>query len=169
MASLPRLSTNLPLLILLPVILGIAACSPEKAPDYCKNHYKFHQQHMDSLGTLSITIGADGLLQSELHLPALLLEDSGISALLQDAANVYTLRTERECEVPVVNVTELAGGVVASYKSLCGIDNKIGQLDVKLFESLPMIDEIEVTVTTPVTQKHFAISRQCESAIFRLN
>jgi hypothetical protein len=39
---------------------------------------------------------------------------------------------------------------------------------VHLFDSLPLLEEIEVFITTPVAEKHFAINRQCENAIFRL-
>ena len=169
MTSLPRLRAHRPLLILLPALLGFVACAPQDASDYCKNHYEFHEQHLDSLGALSITMAADGLIQSELRLPSSVLEGSNASTLLQDTANVYTLQTNLECEVPAATVSNLGDGVVASYKSQCGADNKIGQVDVSLFESLSTIDELEVTVTTPATQKHFVISRRCESAIFRLN
>lgn len=47
-------------------------------------------------------------------------------------------------------------------------DGGLRQLDIGVFDLLPELQEIEVTVVTPVTQKHFAISRQCERPIFGL-
>jgi hypothetical protein len=77
------------------------------------------------------------------------------------------LQTENECAASSVILNETYNFVAASYESDCGIDNKIGQLDILLFEILAALDEVEVTVTTPVTQKRFVINRQCDSAIFR--
>jgi hypothetical protein len=37
-----------------------------------------------------------------------------------------------------------------------------------LFDIISELEEVEAHFTTPVTQKRFAISRQCDSAIFRL-
>jgi hypothetical protein len=62
-----------------------------------------------------------------------------------------------------------SGTISASFESRCGAGNKIGQVDVLIFDSSPELEEVEVLVTTPATSKHFAISRQCDAAIFRLD
>ncbi len=48
-------------------------------------------------------------------------------------------------------------------------DDRLRQIDVSLFDQYPGLDEIEVSMSTHVTQKRFAISRQCERPIFRLD
>lgn len=48
-------------------------------------------------------------------------------------------------------------------------EDRLRQIDVSILDQIPGLDEIEVTMSTPATQKRFAISRQCESPIFRLD
>ena len=148
-------------------VLGLAACGAEKAPEFCKNHGPFHQQHRDELGSLTVTMHAGGGLQSELRLPLAAAGAEG-RAILGDVSKVYTVQTASECAPASPSVAEQGNMLVASYETSCGAANKLGQLDVQLFDSLPMLEEIEVFVSTPVAEKHFAINRQCENAIFRL-
>jgi hypothetical protein len=56
-----------------------------------------------------------------------------------------------------------------TFESQCGEDNRLRQLDIALFDLLPNLDEVEVSMTTPATQKRFAINRQCDAPIFRLD
>ena len=46
---------------------------------------------------------------------------------------------------------------------------KLKQVDVTLLDVVAELGEIEVIITTEATSKRFAISRQCPSAIFRLD
>ncbi len=148
--------------------IALSACTEEHAVDYCRDHYLIHAEHQDGLGMLAVTMADSGILSIVLTLPASSLID-GIGELLQDPQLVYTLQTTSDCTAATSTVRRLDSTVVATYESRCGIDNKIGQLDVVLFDSLTSLEELEVNVVTPATQKHFAISRQCESAIFRLD
>lgn len=152
---------------LLTAFIGLAGCGIDKAPDFCKDHGDFHAAHRDELGTLSIVMNADGRLQSEVVLPIAVVGDSA-AAVLKDVARVYSLQTSVECTVSTANVSAQDGQLRAHYESQCGTDNKIGQLDVHIFDALPRLEEIEVDITTPVARKHFAINRKCENAIFRL-
>ena len=146
---------------------ALAACAPERAPEFCRNHALFHDEHLDSLASLNVTMTAEGIIRSELSIPISVM--AGVpSELLEDSHRVYSLQTEKECAASGVILNETNNAMAARYESNCGVDNKIGQIDILLFELLPALDEVEVTVTTPVTQKHFAINRQCDSAIFRL-
>ena len=108
----------------------------------------------------------DGIIRSELSIPISVMAGMP-SELLEDSHKVYSLQTENECVASSVILNKAQMSVTAIYESNCGADNKIGQLDFLLFESLPALDEVEVTVTTAVTQKRFVINRQCDSAIFR--
>lgn len=155
------------LLCILTVCVYLSACAPENAVDYCRDHHLYHVEHLDSLGTFSIVMGADGVLSSELDLPPTVVTES-TEALLQDPSSVYTLQTARDCTAATSEVRLQGNALTASYVSQCGLDNKIGQLDVVLFDNMASLEELEVDVVTPVAHKHFAISRQCDRAIFRL-
>ncbi len=48
-------------------------------------------------------------------------------------------------------------------------DGRLRQIDVLAFDLMPELDEVEVTMTTPVTRKHFVINRQCQSPVFRID
>ena len=148
--------------------IALSACTEEDAVDYCRDHYLLHAGHQDGLGMLTVTMADSGILSTELTLPASSLID-GIDELLEDPQLVYTLQTSSDCTAATSTVRRLDSTVVATYESRCGIDNKIGQMDVVLFDTLTTLEELEVNIVTPATQKHFAISRQCESAIFRLD
>ncbi len=146
---------------------ALAACASEQASEFCRNHALFHDEHLDSLASLNITMTEEGIIRSELSIPISVM--AGLpSELLRDSHKVYSLQTENECAASSVILNETNNSVSASYESNCGADNQIGQLDILLFETLAALDDVEVTVTTPVTQKHFGINRQCDSAIFRL-
>lgn len=145
---------------------GITACVQDEAPDFCKNHYEFHAQHADASARLNITMSDNGDIQSLLAMPGAALQES--ASILGDVANVYTLETATQCTPATTATSRDSDTLRATYTSACGADNKIGQLNVLLFESLPELEEVIVDVTTPATQKHFAIHRQCSNAIFRL-
>ncbi len=159
--------TRFSVLVVLLSSMGVTGCMKEETADYCRNHYLVHAEHQDDIGMLAVSIGADGVLASELTLPVTYMAEE-IAEQIRNPDSVYTLQTERSCTPATSEVQLLEGGIKANYESRCGVDNKIGQLDVALFDTLSTVEELEVRVVTPVTQKHFAISRQCKSAIFRL-
>jgi hypothetical protein len=148
--------------------LFLAACSKDKVPDFCSNHAQFHAEHAASNAVLSVVMTADGRIDSEVRLPTAMFGGDTARAVLQNVSKVYALQTATECS-PGESTLELSEGmIIGGYTSSCGADNKLSQVDVLLFETLPELNEVEVSVVTPVTQKQFAINRQCESAIFRI-
>jgi hypothetical protein len=147
---------------------ALAACAQEAAPEFCSDHALFHQEHVASNATMSVTMTEDGQVRSEVRLPVATFNEGSTMTVLQDVRDVYALQTESECSTAEASVISSEASIVATYTSDCGVDNKLGQVDVLLFESLSELNEVEVSVVTPVTQKQFAINRQCESAIFRL-
>jgi len=148
--------------------LFLAACAKDEAANFCSNHAQFHAEHADSNAVLSIVMTADGRIDSEVRLPEAMFGGDSTLAVLQDANKVYALQTETECSPGESTLERFAGMIVGGYTSNCGADNKLGQVDVLLFDSLPQLNEVEVSVVTPVTQKQFAINRQCDRAIFRV-
>ena len=48
-------------------------------------------------------------------------------------------------------------------------DGRLRQIDVFAFDLMPDLDELEVSMTTPVTGKRFVISRRCPNPLFRID
>ncbi|HKX56436.1 MAG TPA: hypothetical protein VJN01_10045 [Xanthomonadales bacterium] len=158
-------------------LLGtLPACGREEAADYCKNHYQVHAQHADSIARLHGTLDADGLLTMRLSLPTGVFgsgpnaaeRSATLRQLLQSPEQVYRLETDQPCAAATVKVNELDLGMALEYQSQCGAGNRVKQVNVELFALLDKLEEVEVQMDTAATSKHFAISRLCEQAIFRL-
>lgn len=165
------------LLVLLGLSLLMAACSKEERDDYCKNHYLFHTDHTDTLGHFLVNLDDGGLMTSKLTIPATIFREDSFTAdqkldqlalMLQQNQAAYSLETETVCETGTSNVELTPVGLSALFESSCGESNRLKQVNVTLLDLIPELEEIEVEVTTQATFKRFAISRQCESAIFRL-
>jgi hypothetical protein len=148
--------------------IALAACSKDEAPDICRDHPQFHSEHADSNALLSIVMTDDGRIDSEVRLPEAIFGGNSTLAVLQDVSKVYALQTETECSRGEPTLSSSEGMIVGAYTSSCGADNRLRQVDVLLFDSLSNLEEVEVSVVTSATQKTFAINRQCESAIFRV-
>lgn len=156
--------------LILPVLfcLILGACSKDEGPDFCRDHAQFHAEHAASNAFLSVEMTADGTVASEVQLPKAIFGDDLTSTVLLDVSKVYALQTAGECSMGEYSTRVSETMIIGEYISSCGADNKLDQVDVLLFGSLPKLDEIEVSVVTPATQKQFVINRQCESAIFRV-
>ena len=166
---------------LLPALLAttcaLGGCVEDEAMDYCKNHYRFHPGHRADVATLTVNLDDAGQLTSELLLPyahfgareaAARRELARIAHQLSDE-QFYTLQSEHSCSESTLSPGFNPSGLRITATADCGADNKLEQVDVTLFDTLPELDEIEVTVTTPATAKRFAISRQCDHPLFRLD
>lgn len=163
-------------LFLLAACAIVSACSNDNATDYCKNHDLFHDNHRETVGILVVNMTDIGLLVTNLTLPYSIYghnpSDSTIAELertLREPQNVYNMQTADDCERAIVNLSRGTESVNVHYESSCGENNKLGQLDFALFDTVSELDEIDVVVTTAAVSKHFLISRQCDSAIFRLD
>jgi len=158
--------------ILLLVAASLGACGKDDGADYCKNHYAYHTNHQDSLARLTIKLSEAGDLEGKLSIPDIVLRaltDADFLQILGDARNTFALQTDTPCEVKVERISPTAEGREVNFEASCGPDNKIGQIDIALFDHLAALEEVVVTVTTPATSKRFAISRQCDGPIFRLD
>lgn len=159
------------------LLVSLSACSKKEETDYCKNHYQFHAEHADTLGHLDMSLNADGLMETHLRLPVEIFAASPSGAgsrmaeLVQTLSNnqdLYTLQTQKVCQPAEIAVAQDGDQLTIKTIAACGADNRLKQVDVSLLDVIPELEEIEVNVTTEATAKHFAISRQCSSAIFRL-
>ena len=159
--------------MLITVAALLTACSRQRSEDYCSNHYIFHASHLDSIGNLDITHSADGIVRAEFSLPTSLFDENvdvigPLIDILNDPDKVFSFQTEIPCAVNRIKVSSDAASIVANYQMDCGAETRIRQIDVLLFDIVDDLDEVESFITTPATQKRFAISRRCESPIFRL-
>jgi len=158
--------------IVLLVAASLGACGKDDGVDYCKNHYQYHGDHQNSLARLTVELSAAGVLYGELLIPDVVIRemvDTDVSVILGDAGNTFALQTDTPCEVTVESISATADGIASIFEANCGADNKIGQIDIALFDHLEALEEVVVSVTTPATSKRFAISRQCNGPIFRLD
>lgn len=87
---------------------------------------------------------------------------------LSDPQHVYSIPDRDDCNHLNPVVSDRDGNLVAEYESQCGQVAEIKRVSVTILESVAEIEEVEVTINTPATSKHFAISRQCSAPIFRL-
>lgn len=154
------------------VAASLGACGEDNGVDYCKNHYVFHSDHLDSLANLTIILSDTGDLEGNLSMPEVVfgeISESDTSSILGDPDNTFTLQTESPCTVSVKSISPTADGINASFEASCGPDNKVGRIDVALFDHITALEEVVVSITTPATNKRFGISRQCDGPIFRLD
>jgi hypothetical protein len=153
-------------------VASLVACNKNEEVDYCGNHYEFHANHLDASATLTIDISESGDLDGSLMIPDINYGDeteASIRFLLDDPDKIFTLQTETPCAVSVTGVSSSGEGLETKLVASCGPDNKLGQINVALFEHMPNLEELVVSVTTPATTKRFGISRQCDGPIFRLD
>lgn len=147
------------------------ACSGGKDADYCKNHYEFHPEHLASIATLNIDVAENGELDARLTVPRAVVgngSDQNIRSMFADPGRSFTVQSDSACALALDDVRVDNGNLVASYGAQCGANNKLGAIDVALFDQLDDLGEVVVSVTTPATRKHFGISRQCDKPMFRL-
>lgn len=150
-------------------ILG--ACSGDDGTDFCKNHYLFHPDHLDTAASLSIEVSDTGDVDGRLILPFSAAGDlppADLENLLSDQERAFALQSEMPCAISLINIDTIAETYNASYAANCGSGNKLGKVNVALFDHLADLNEIVVSVATPATAKHFGINRQCDKPIFRL-
>jgi hypothetical protein len=160
-------------LVVLALCVALSACTKKETDDYCRNHYLFHAEHVEETGTFNVHVGDDGSLVSELVQPVSVFSGDNTRRTefvnaLRSAEQVYSAGTDDQCSHSGTSVVEEGGVIRASYEATCDAASILKKVDVSIFDLADEIDELEVTIVTPATSKHFAISRQCSAAIFRL-
>jgi hypothetical protein len=167
-----NVAVSLRLTTLVALAISFSACSKDDGVDYCKNHGRFHADHLDAVAVLEIEISDAGDLEGSLSIPQVAFgeeTDSNLTSLLGDAKNIFALETERPCAVSVTSIVVDDDGLEAQFAASCGADNRLRRVNVSLFESLGNLEEVVTSVTTSATSKNFGISRQCDRPIFRLD
>ena len=157
---------------LVALAVSFSGCSKDDGVDYCKNHGVFHSDHLDTIATLAIRISDAGDLEGSLSIPQVAFGEEtepNLTSLLGDANNIFALETERPCAVSVTSIAVDGDSVEAQFAASCGADNKLRRVNVSLFENVGNLEEVVTSVTTSATSKRFAISRQCDRPIFRLD
>jgi hypothetical protein len=152
------------------LFFSIAGCTTDNKTDYCKNHYVHHANHLDSLAELDIELQADGIMRSKMQLPPSRSSSDGVRTelqLLQDFNKVFRIRTDAKCEPGEARVETAHDSWLLTYTADCGIENRITAVEVEVFDRLPDLEEVLVSVVTAATSKTFVISRQCDNPIFR--
>ena len=151
----------------------MSACTDQASEDICNSHHLFHASHVDRVSDLQITHTQDGTVRADISIPKSILDTSGMSTerlaeIIRNPDNVFSFQFEGSCGANRSNVTPNAAGLNATYQMECDSEVRIAQIDVLLFDVVDELDEVVANIATPATQKRFAINRQCDRAIFRL-
>lgn len=155
----------------------VTACAKVASSDYCDNHQRFHESHADNIGRLDVVVSENGKVGATLMLPREILDDGSEPTVasknrlvdaLSGAGRVLRIQAAESCKESASRLNFGATPLSAQYEFDCHVDTRVRQIDINLFDVLPEIDEVDVQITTPAAGKHFAISRKCDKAIFRL-
>jgi hypothetical protein len=168
------MASNRPVLIALFSCVLLNACGSEATEDYCRDHYLFHDEHREDTALLDMVVTDAGSLSAKLVVPTRIFDAANdrrgsIVDELQDSGSIYSMAAAGGCSQTDSAVSEQSDTITATYQSQCTAGTDMNQVNVSLFDLLPELDEVEVTINTDATMKHFAISRQCSAAIFRIN
>ena len=174
MTNHPAKLINQPVLLALVSCVILSACGSEATEDYCRDHYLFHEEHRAETALLDVVVTDTGSLSAKFVLPTKILDPANarresIVDALQDSGSIYSMAEASGCSQTESAVAEESASITATYQSQCTAGTDLNQVNVSLFDLLPELEEVEVTIRTDVTAKHFAISRQCSAAIFRIN
>lgn len=152
--------------IVILLCLLVAACTREPVSSYCNDHRAAHAQHQMEIAKLAVSYTGEGLVEVKVSLPVNKLNDD-IDALTE-ISNVISMRGEKACDLISSEVNQEGAKATAHYSLDCGPDeNSLKQVDVKLLDTFPAIEEVEADITMPAVRKYFAINRQCEKPIFK--
>ena len=160
------------IVILIVAAASLGACEKGGTGDFCKNHYEYHSDHLNTAASLTLELSETGDLNGGLMIPNAVFGDmavADIEALLANAGRTYTLQSEEPCTISVTDVISTSSNFKAAYAASCGPDNKLGRINVRLFDHLSELEEVVTSVATPATSKRFAINRRCDAPIFRLD
>ena len=150
----------------------VMACTQGEGNGYCDNHHLIHDSHAATTGSLTIIVGRENVLEGTVSLPAGTIADEGQQSLisrLEEPGRIMTVSDGGRCEGPSLSELEAVGSQSVAFNLSCDSMVPMRQIDVTLLATIPEIDEFVVSVQTTATSKHFAISRQCPSPLFRVN
>ena len=155
------------------VFLAILAtsCAQEQGGGFCQDHHQVHTSHADSAGQLQIDIDRDNSIKGMLSLPAAGFDEDmnlDIGTRLARPGQLILIEGGGVCGEIEIDPPDSGATLTTQFTLDCDPAVQIKQVDVMLLESIPEIDEIVVSVSTPATSKRFAISRHCDAPIFRL-
>jgi hypothetical protein len=169
----PAKASNRHVLLALSSCVLLSACGSEATEDYCRDHYLFHEEHRADTALLDIVVTDAGSLSAKLVVPIRIFDQANarresVFDALRDSTSIYSMAEASGCSQTDSAVAEQSDTITATYQSQCTAGTDLNQVNVSLFDLLPELDEVEVTINTDATAKNFAISRQCSAAIFRI-
>ena len=159
------------ILLLLAGAALLGGCTKDDGVDYCRNHYQFHDEHVESSAVLALTIDEVGAVSGSLMIPSVAFRgdtSEQIAAMIQGAGGIFEPGPDYSCDLPKGGITMSAEGLRFEFAANCGSEGGLDSMNIVLLDHLPEVEELVTTITTHATSKHFAISRQCASPIFRL-
>ena len=153
-----------------PVLLSIAmsslliGCGEKAAESFCKSHAKAHQLHQSDITQVNINYSEQGQIVAQVKIA----QQHAQYQALTNVVKVLEVKADKTCSDASVEIIEQGIYYQASYSVDCGAENKLKKVSVPILDNFKTIDEVEVTIGTPSSAKHFLLSRQCDSPIFNL-
>tara|TARA_B100000795_G_C22804019_1_gene443722 strand:+ start:745 stop:1221 length:477 start_codon:yes stop_codon:yes gene_type:complete len=146
------------------VFLLVSACAPEPTNSYCSSHKSAHKEHQMEVAKLLINANKEGFVEVNFSLPSKQLENT--NERLKQVKNILEVRGQEGCTLVSIDVNQEDDIAKANYHLNCGVNNPLKQVDIKLLDNFPNLDEIEADIKTAAVRKNFIISRQCKKPIF---
>ncbi|MFT5118522.1 MAG: hypothetical protein ACI9NY_002063 [Kiritimatiellia bacterium] len=146
------------------LFLLVSACAPEPTNSYCSAHKSAHKEHQMEVAKLVINANKKGLVEINFSLPSNQLENT--NERLKQVENILEVRGQGSCTLVFIDVNQEGESVKAKYHLDCGVNKPLKQVDIKLLDNFPNLDEVEADIKTAAVRKHFVISRQCKKPIF---
>ncbi|MCV6604071.1 MAG: hypothetical protein OIF34_02125 [Porticoccaceae bacterium] len=151
---------------LLGTCLILAGCGPdEKSNALCDNHGAIHSSHRHQIALLSMDYRENGELHAQLQLP----DKDSLQALLQNPESLFALSHASDCTLQHSTVGAQGDHLLGTYRFQCPPEVPLKGVNTRLLEMTNQVDEIEATIKTPATRKHFVIHRDCPKPIFHLD
>ena len=143
----------------------LVGCSEEAADSFCKKHGKEHQLHQNDITQINIDYSEQGQIVVQVKIA----KEHAQRQRLAQVANIIDVKADKSCSSGAVDIKEEGKYYQASYSLNCGLDNKLNKVSILVLDNFEKIDEVEASISTPSSSKHFVLNRQCDSPIFNLN
>lgn len=142
----------------------LLGCGEKSADSFCKSHAKEHNLHRSDITQVNIVYSEEGHIIAELKIA----QQHAQYQVLANMADNIEVKAERACTSNAVDIEAVGMYYQARYSLNCGLENKLQKVSVLVLDNFQAIDEVEVSIVTPSSSKHFVLSRQCDNPIFNL-
>ena len=143
----------------------LLGCGEKAAESFCKSHAKEHDLHRGDITQVHIDYSEQGKITAQVKIAQQYTQYKALITMV----DIIEVKADSVCTGDTVDIKEQGKYYQANYSINCGLDNKLSKVSVPILENFKAIDEVEVVINTPSSNKHFVLSSQCDSPIFNVN